>query len=134
MSRIDAAARARHDLGKYIALQSRWLPDDAPVEARRGALIADLRRTRSGMTGDADAVTVWAECRPELLADGGERDPALLAYVDQVDRLMAEIAAVLPRLERLDPAGVERTAAAARRVGDELRELLRVLCARELGD
>lgn len=113
MTLEEAAARARHDLGKYVAFQTRWTGVDAPPEALREALRADLLRTRSGPAGTADAATVWAELRGPLLPAG----------VDAIDALVARLAAYGARLDTLDPAGLREAATLALRLGDELKAL-----------
>lgn len=125
---VEAASRARHDLGKYIGLQSRWLPENCTIDARREALIADLRHTRSGPAGVADAVTVWAECQAALTAAAGGRK---LPEVEQIEARMRQIAGILPRIEQADVHELQATANLAREVGDLLRDLHRRLLREE---
>jgi hypothetical protein len=113
MSLLDAAARARHDLGKYIAFQVRWLAPDASADDLRAALRADLLETHRGPDGVADAVTVWRRLR-------GELEPA---GIEAIDARMDEIAALASRLDELDAAGLRRAADLALAVGDELKAL-----------
>ena len=47
----EQLGRLKHDLGKYICFRQRWLPEDAPTDERREALVADLLQTRSGPSG-----------------------------------------------------------------------------------
>lgn len=63
---LQAAARAKHDLGKYVAFQLRWLPPDAPAGELLEALRADVLATRSGPSGTQTAAQVWADVRPAL--------------------------------------------------------------------
>ena len=58
--------RLKHDLGKYIAFQVRYLPPGASASERREALAADLLGTRRGPEGVRDAPSVWAEFRATL--------------------------------------------------------------------
>jgi hypothetical protein len=113
MELLEAAARARHDLGKYVAFQARWLEPDAPVEALREALREDLLRTRKGPDAVVDAAALWRELRVPLLAAGVER----------VDGLMDELAGRARRLDSLDRDELVATARLARSVADELKAL-----------
>ena len=45
---LEAAQDARHDLGKYICMNQRWVSDQSDLSERVGALQADLLRTQSG--------------------------------------------------------------------------------------
>lgn len=66
-SLAEHAARLKHDLGKYVALQQRWLDSQASNDEIWKALQADLLSTRRGPDGHQDAVAVWCEFSPELL-------------------------------------------------------------------
>lgn len=113
MSLLEAAARARHDLGKYIAFQARWLEPDAPADALREALREDLLRTRKGPDGVVDAATLWQSLRAPLVGAG----------IDRIDALMATIATRAATLDALDGPTLVDTAALAREVADELKAL-----------
>lgn len=115
----DAADRARHDLGRYVCFQARGLDDDAPAEAWREALVADLRRTRSGPSGTEDVRAVWARVREPLLAAG----------VAEVDPLVADLASRADRLEAMSLLELKETAARARALADTLRAMARRLGA-----
>ena len=56
---VELAGRLKHDLGKYVALQQRWVEESASFEERSAALLADLLSTRRGPEGTEDAVEVW---------------------------------------------------------------------------
>ena len=73
LSHLEWATRAKHDLGKYIAFQSRWLPPDASAEEWLGALESDLLHTRKGPNGSEGAVELWRSLRGEQV--GLESDP-----------------------------------------------------------
>lgn len=118
MSVAEAASRARHDLGKYVCFQVRWLPEDADDDALRGALRDDLLRTRRGPQGEEGAAQVWAGFRAEL-----KDAPGFLAIDGAVDEL-ARRALTLDQQSRTD---LETTAALARRLADLLRDLARSL-------
>ena len=62
--------RIKHDLGKYVALQQRWVGPDASLEDRRAAAHADLLSTRRGPTGSQDAVAVWEGFEADLVQEG----------------------------------------------------------------
>ena len=82
----EAVTRARHDLGRYIAFQIRWLPEEPDPKDLLEALQSDLLHTRRGPAGSEDAWTVWARVREGLVALG-ERDPQLMA----LESLMTEM-------------------------------------------
>jgi hypothetical protein len=124
--------RMKHDLAKYVAFQVRWLPEDAPLEARREALRSDLCATRRGPDGVQDAVALWAVFRPALVGEadlaGGERvdlsgDPDLQAIEGAM-----EVVGRTARALREGIAGeveVGEGTAAALEVADRARELHR---------
>ena len=116
MSLEDAAALARHDLGKYICFSARWLEPTAPTEELRAALHDDLHRTRRGPTGEVGAFALWAELRAPL--EG---------HTAEVDALMAELSPLAEGLDTLDRAGLDRAAALARTVADALKRLHRAV-------
>lgn len=62
----DWVGRLKHDLGKYISFQARWLEADAGSDARRQALRDDLLRTRRGPAGEASAAAVWRSFQARL--------------------------------------------------------------------
>lgn len=128
----DHAARLKHDLGKYVALQQRWLgPDPDPAELEQ-ALRADLLATRRGPSGTVDAAAVWAEFRPglvgaEALASGAVVDLSDHPDVRRIDAGVAEIrlTAAALRADDIDAPQIERGAAAARDVAEACSDLLR---------
>ncbi|MCB9758823.1 MAG: hypothetical protein H6739_03205 [Alphaproteobacteria bacterium] len=120
---LQAAAKAKHDLGKYVCFQARWLSPDDPEAEWRDALRADVLETRRGPEGVEDAVALWARLRPPLAVLAPDPD---LAAVD------AAVAALRPRLEplaagTLDHAALMDCAAQARAVADHLARLVRRL-------
>ncbi|MCB9674642.1 MAG: hypothetical protein H6737_05955 [Alphaproteobacteria bacterium] len=135
---LDHTSRLKHDLGKYVRFQGRWLPPDATVEARREALAADLLHTRRGPDGSVDAATVWAEFSGVLTGQvplAGE--PIDLSDDPDVAAILAAMAALGPvigdlRADRLDAAGLDAgeraaddVAEAVRRLVDRVRSLVR---------
>ncbi len=111
MSLLEAASRARHDLGKYISFQARWMEPGAPVDTLREALRDDLLRTRKGPDGVFTAAALWRTLREPLLPLGIER----------VDALMELLTVRAATLDSLDEAALLDTARLARDVAVELR-------------
>jgi hypothetical protein len=120
---IESAAKAKHDLGKYIAFQSRWLPDDAGVEDWTQALRSDLMETRRGPDGSEGAVEIWARLKPDFATLQGDPD------IHQIDGAMLRIGAGLPYLESggLDLSALHTMAEDARCVATHLAALHRRL-------
>lgn len=118
MSVADSANRARHDLGKYVCFQVRWLPEDADDDALRGALKDDLLRTRRGPAGEESAAQVWAGFRAELLGVAG---------FSEIDGVVDELARRALTLDQQSRAELDTTAALARRLAELLRDLARSL-------
>ena len=77
---VEAAAAAKHDLGKYVAFQARWLAPDASDADRLEALQADVLHTRRSAEGSEDAPSLWRRLRPGLAALEADAD---LVAVDQ---------------------------------------------------
>ena len=90
---LDAAAAARHDLGKYIAFELRWVGEAASDADLLAALQADVLRTRSSRGETLDALAVWEGVKPGLQGLRG-RD----VDVDAVDEAMNRIGLRLPGL------------------------------------
>jgi hypothetical protein len=84
------ATQAKHDLGKYIAFQSRWLPDNATLQDWHQALQADLLQTRKGPKGTEGAVAIWADLQSGFSALGD--DPDIQSVQAAMDRIQAQIA------------------------------------------
>lgn len=115
MSLAEAAARARHDLGKYIAFQTRWVGVDAPAAELREALRADLLNTRAGPGGCADAMSVWRTLRNDLAPAG----------IDEIERRMLRLELLAGALDTLAEPGLREAARLALEVAEELRALHR---------
>ena len=95
---LEAARIAKHDLGKYVTFQTRWLGADASEEERLDALRADLLETRRGPDGTVDALAVWAEFRPIL---HGEQ---ALPGAGRIDlRALPEVRALGDAMRALEP-------------------------------
>lgn len=128
--------RLKHDLGKYVALQQRWLPADAPSADRRAALRDDLLSTRRGPSGIQDALSVWQEFRPGLRGEvelpGGHRvDLSAHPVVRAVEEGMGVLAEVVAALRAGDVSDeqVLRGGEAAVAVSDGCRALERLVRA-----
>ncbi|MBW1879888.1 MAG: hypothetical protein JRI25_15545 [Deltaproteobacteria bacterium] len=125
-------ARVKHDLGKYICFQVRWLAPDASVQERRAALVADLTATRRGPGGSRDAASLWAALRPALVGEaslpgGATVDLSSDPLVQMIDEAIAVIAEVVPALgvDPVDEAAVGRAERAARKVSEACQDLVR---------
>ena len=118
---LQAALDARHDLGKYVSLNLRFLGADADRAALREALIADLTQTRRGPSASESAPDVWAACRGGL--------PPAAPEVQQVDAAIKHIQSKLPALmnDSLDDEALQALAQAARGVTAALTALTRRL-------
>ena len=82
---VEAAERAKHDLGKYIAFQARWLPPGAPRGDWQDGLLSDLVQTRRGPSGTEDAVSLWKRLRVGF--SGLENDPDLLRVEEAIGQI-----------------------------------------------
>lgn len=121
---LQAALDARHDLGKYVSLNLRFLAPDAEPAAVREALLADLTQTRRGPSGALEsAPEVWAACRARLGDVGAAPELA------EVDAAIKQIQSSLPALvdDQLDAAALLALAQAARGVTAALTALTRRL-------
>ncbi|MBN1335926.1 MAG: hypothetical protein JXB39_08205 [Deltaproteobacteria bacterium] len=116
-SLVEAVARVRHDLGKYVAMELRWLPPDPDPEAVRAALRADVGATRRQGDRLESAPALWDRLRPSLagLAD----DPDVAA----VDAAMEGLRALLPDLDHAPADRLAKGAAAAMEVAHALKRL-----------
>ncbi len=109
---VDDLADLRHDLGKYVTFEVRFLDPAAPDADLRAALRRDLLETRRGADGAESAWDLWARLRPGIL--DGDPDVALL------DDLLARLRAV--DLDGPRPA-LDSAAALAREVAAVTRRL-----------
>ncbi len=113
MSVTEAALAVRHDLGKYVCFEARWLDETASAAELRAALQADLGHTRRAPGGDEDCAAVWGRLRPAVAALG----------VEDIDALVAELDCALPRLPEMDMEGLRQVAGAARSLSERCRHL-----------
>jgi hypothetical protein len=125
---VRCLARARHDLGKYVAFQARWLGESPDTDELRAALLADLARTRSAGEAVESAPAVWARLRPALtgsapLDDGTTADLRGDPDLEQVERGMSAIERALPGLARATHHELTAARAAALDAADALHRL-----------
>ena len=132
----DHVARLKHDLGKYVSMQQRWLGPDPPEDALRDALTSDLLSTRRGPLETVDAPTVWAEFRPLLVGDealpgGGRVDLRGDSDFEALDGAMRGVSRAVEalRTDSLDRDGLFAGHRAAMEAADACRELARRLGA-----
>ena len=115
---VEDLADIRHDLGKYVCFETRFVGTEAPELALREALQADLQRTRCRTLPDGEALTetawaLWARLRPVDL----EGDPDVLEIDSLIGRLQsADLKANL--------GGLRQTAEVALAVSAATRRLL----------
>jgi len=121
---LEAAAAARHDLGKYIAFELRWIGESASDEDLLSALQADVLRTRSSNGTVLDAVVVWNGVRKGLAELIGQDDD-----LTAVEQAMSRIESHLPGLSQgaLEHAEMKACAADAFLVSNHLEAFYRRL-------
>jgi len=103
----------RHDLGRYICFEQRFLEQEDNISELRQALQNDLLCTRRTADGSETCFALWARLRPSIL-DG---DPD----VGVIDQAIAEIM----KLDLDGPREVlERAAELSIQVRDASRRLL----------
>jgi hypothetical protein len=137
----ELAGRLRHDLGRYVAFQARWLPPDATPGERLQALRDDVLATRRGPDGATDAFRIWEPYDRILrgqapLAEGLVMDLTPLPQVRRIQDAIETLAGLRPGLEAgdLPPEQVEVGLDAARAIATACRRLhTRVREARDHG-
>ena len=129
---VEMLRRLKHDLGKYVAMQQRWLGPDPSPAALREALANDLLRTRRGPDGEVDAAQVWQGFRSALtgetpLDDGSHLDLRGDPMFQAIDAAMHVIRSELQwlRTEQSDASRVQRLHEAAMEVAQGCRDLVR---------
>ncbi len=78
---FEHAARAKHDLGKYVAFQARWLGDDASADQLLEALRQDVRATRRSDAETLAAPELWARLRAPLATELSKISPSVVQPV-----------------------------------------------------
>ena len=125
---LEHVERLRHDLGKYIAFQLRWLRPEPSTEELRQALVADLAQTRRSATRVESGPQIWRRLRPTLVSEeplpsGGHADLTGDPDLRAVDEAMVTIGELLPQLEQAGPRQLRAAAAAASAVAAALSRL-----------
>jgi hypothetical protein len=123
----EAAARLRHDLGKYIrfsAPETRETDTDA-LRQRLRADVVTTRRTAAGARSAAQVFEQWRSEEAELFPAGG----ALAEMVERLGRTIEEIRWLCAEIGSLDRPGLERLDALTLTVAKECRAL--ALAAKE---
>jgi hypothetical protein len=126
----EQLAALRHDLGKYVVLQLRWLPPEPDDDELREALRADLARTRSGRGQVESAVELWARLGAPLLGrealpDGSLVDLAADEDVKALEDALGRIRACLAGLDDAPRDELERGRQAALDAADATRRLMK---------
>ena len=118
---LPALEDLRHDLGKYVCFETRFVGLDAELETLRQAVMADVRSTRRQARGTLSAWELWTLLRPSML----EGDPDVTA-LDLATRTLREADLDGPRAELLQAAaGATQIQQATRRLHDRARRRLR---------
>ena len=121
MDYADASERVRHDLGKYVSFATRFLAEDAGVEALREALRDDLVHTRRSPDGVENAPMLWARLRVPLTDPAVP--PEIRAFVARLDDAVGGIAVAIPHLDTDDEPTLRQLAAHAAEVTTLTRAL-----------
>ena len=109
----EAAERVRHDLGKYVHLEARWLGEDADEAELRAALHNDLARTRRHPAGDEGCDVVWARLRPDVTS----------LEIAELDSIVLRLSDAARKLDQLDHPRLRAVAEDARLCADACRRL-----------
>jgi hypothetical protein len=117
---IEDLSDLRHDLGKYVTFEVRFLGSDPNTEDLRAALQADVLRTHKRGEEVATAWQVWERLRPRIL-DGDED--------------IVRIEENLEALQALDLSGsreiLDQAAGRAQAIAQACRSLHRRACSLE---
>jgi len=121
--------RLRHDLGKYVSFQARWVGPSASDQELADAVRADLVETRRGPAGVVSARQLWAEIRPALtgqgLLDGEGVDLSLDPAISEIDAALDQIAALSEAWGAGEPVAVRQAAELARAIQGSCAAMLR---------
>ena len=109
---LDQVDDLRHDLGKYISFETRFVGPDAEVETLRRALKADIFETHRRGNQVESAWELWARLRPSELVE----DPDILL----IEQHLIDLRAV--DLDGARPA-LAQAAALAREITTATRRL-----------
>ena len=117
---LEALRAARHDHGKYMVFQQRWVPNDGPVGELEEALQADLLRTHRGPSGSRAAPDVWRAVREALVETAPDA-----TIITRLDDEMSGIERMVKPLEQgsLSPEQVRELAERAISFSEQLDAL-----------
>jgi len=130
---LEWGLRLRHDVGKYVTMQQRWLGEEATLHDRCEALLIDVMQTRRGDSTE-DLFALWAQfegvlCGVVCLSDGTRvdltEDGDILAIKSNVS-LLVDVVRGLSN-EQPDPILVERGERATREISKACRSVSRRL-------
>jgi hypothetical protein len=107
-AQVERLATLRHDLGKYIAFEARFVGEDADTETLRAALRADLEATRRHGDEVEPAQSLWCRLRPQL-------DEPEVGAIDVTMAALGEIDLAGPDVELRRAAGLAREVSVATR-------------------
>ncbi len=84
---VEDLSELRHDLGKYIGFECRFVGEDGETEALRAALRTDLLQTHRGRRGVESCWQLWARLEPADCAGEPELGviSSALASLSEVD-------------------------------------------------
>jgi hypothetical protein len=80
---VGELADLRHDLGKYVHFEARFVGVDGSPDELRAALRADLLCTRRNGDTHETAWALWTRLRPPILSD----DPDVMAIDADIEAL-----------------------------------------------
>jgi hypothetical protein len=122
-SAMEAAARLRHDLGKYIRLSAPETieTDTAALRERLRADVVSMRRTDSSALSAVEVYDQWKRAEAESFPPGGP----LAKMIEPLGRAIEEIRRLSAEIDGLDRPGLERLDALTLVVAKECRALAR---------
>ena len=122
-SASEAAARLRHDLGKYIRFSAPETieADTAALRERLRADVASTRRTEASALSAVEVYDQWKRAEAESFPRGG----TLAEMIERLGRAIEEIRRLSAEIDTLDRPGLERLDALTLVVAKECRALER---------
>ena len=117
----EAAARLRHDLGKYVRFSAPETiePDTEALRQRLRSDVVATRRTAAGARSAAQVFDHWRDEEARHFPAGG----ALAEIVERLGRTVEEIRWLSAEIDSLDRPGLERLDALTLRLARECRAL-----------
>lgn len=118
----------KHDLGKYITFQTRWLGADPTGPELVQAVLADVLSTRRGPNGSESAMAIWKRYRAALLgdhsADGRTANLGSDRAVGVIDDRIKKLEGLMPMVRDGDVGAAGEAALHARVISAACRDLL----------